>query len=599
MVNVNLVKNNLEVSFTNKNYSTFNAIINILKSFKGRYNATKKIWTISALKYEDLRNALEEIDTVNSTVDSDSILEAVSCTPEIEIEATRRIPDYGLLNYSPIIGKSPNENFQRDAIKNCINRSRRAEFLGMGSGKSYITSAVIAHRLLKYKDCNKVVLITSSIGVRNLKYELLKFIKGLDENRIAIANKDFRNPFDDPNIDIVITSYNSFRLICDYYKKALKLKSKNPRRPFLPLQKWSCNRDLMLILDESHNIANPNSQQGGLVALHAPLFKYRYLFSGTPADVPQKWYNQLKVLDPYLVWNLSFTDWKDKMAVLGDRFSPYSIKEWKREELEKQNKRFTALHGEYFKTTDLVDLPNYNEKRIYISMSKKHRDLYEAFIQHDIQQQNTSRDIVNRFPYMCLAVDYPTLLEKHQDKFDIKLNKMIDTFHNNYLEKISAIQDIISDHEDEKIIIWAIHPATIHMLGEKFKKYNPICITGETEQEERFDLVEEFKKGDHKLLIANIACLNTSVTILEAKVQIYVERGFSFSQYEQSTQRTYRIGQDKDVTSYILIYDKSLDVLVDKNLTSKGMLVEGLCSKNFITQDEWIKIFNCSENDQF
>lgn len=597
MVIFNFHDKNIAVSFNQE--PQFSQVVSLLKRNKCTYLPKERIWVFPPYKYDEIKYALEDITIVNDDqIDLDILdnLQAGEC--DLEIEKIRRIPDYSLLTYPPIKGKAPNENFQKNAISKCINSSRRAEFLGMGSGKSYITSAIIAHRLLKYRDCGKVLLLTTSIGVRNLYYELLKFIKGLDENKVVIADKKNRTPFND-GVDIVIASYSTFRLICNSYKEIKKIKVKQPKKPFLPLKEWSKGEDLMLILDESHCIANQSSQQGYFVHLHSSEFRYRYLFSGTPADQPQKLYNQYTTLSPWLTWNLSFTQWKDKMAYLGDRYSPYSIREWKKEELEKQNQRFTEKFGEYFKTTDLVDLPNYNEKKIYLTMNKQHRKIYESLVQNDLVDIKNSREVVNRFPYMCLALDCPPLLDKHREKLDKTLNKLLDNFNSNILEKIHAIEDILSDHEDDKIIIWAIHPATIRMLGDKFSKYNPICITGETPQDERFSLVEEFKKGDHQILIANIACLNTSVTILEAKVQIYVERGFSFSQYEQSTQRAYRIGQDKDIISYILIYDKSLDVLVDKNLSSKGSLVNGLCSKSFITQDEWIKIFNCTEKDTF
>ena len=590
---------NKEIAVGIFNEPQFSEVVAILKNHKCTYNPKERLWTFPAYKYNDIKTNLEDITVINDdailATDMDNLI-AGEC--DLEVEKVRRIPDYSILNFPPIKGKTPNENFQKRAISNCINFSRRAEFLGMGSGKSYIASAIIAHRLLKYKDCGKVLFLTTSIGVRNLYYELIKFIKDIDKSRICVADKNNRTPFTD-EADIVIASYNTFRLICNTYKEQKRVNSKTPKKPFLPLKEWAGGEELMLILDESHCIANQTSQQGYYVWLHSGMFKYRYLFSGTPADKPEKLYNQYTTLSPWLTWNLSFTQWKDKMAILGDRFSPYAIKEWKIEELEKQNKRFTEKFGEYFKTTDLVDLPNYNEKKIYLEMSPAHRKIYEGLVESDLGNLKTSRDIINRFPYMCLGLDCPPLLDKHRDKFDTKLNRLLDKFNVNQLEKVKAIEDIISDHSDEKIIIWAIHPATIKMLGDKLSKHNPICITGETEQEERFSLVEEFKKGDHQLLIANIACLNTSVTILESHVQIYVERGFSFSQYEQSTQRSYRIGQEKDVVSYILIYNRSLDVLVDKNLMSKGSLVDGLCSKNFISQDEWIKIFNCTENDEF
>ena len=321
------------------------------------------------------------------------------------------------------------------------------------------------------------------------------------------------------------------------------------------------------------------------------------MFSGTPADNPEKLYSQYKILDPWLTGNLTFGQWKEKMAYLGDRFSPYSIREWKKDELEKLNKKFTSGYGSYFKTEDLIELPEYLEKRIYVDMQPKHRALYEEVIMQDLVAQGAVRDVVNRFPFMSLALDNPFLLEKHNEKFDDNLNRMISSFKDSYLEKFNAIDEILEDHQKEKGILWVVHPSTAEKLMKRYEKYNPICITGETNQNDRFTLVEEFKKGNHSLLIANITCLNTSVTITEATFQIYVERTYNFATYEQSTFRIYRHGQTKDVESYILIYNKSLDVLLDKNLSSKGMLVQGLVSKDFLTQEQWKTIFNAVEED--
>ena len=597
MVILGIKANSLSVKLDNCSYSIFNEIIQLLRSKNFRFNSQTQEWVAPIFKYEEIKNLLENIDTVEDHITEEVYLNIIEGHPEQEVSKVRRIADYSLMNFPPMKGKTPHENFQSQAIIQGINKSRQAYFYGMGSGKSYIASAIIAHRYLKFKDCQKVVFLTTSIGVRNLRHEIFKFIKNLDESKVVIADKDLRNPFDDKSKDIVIMSYNTFRLVCEYYKKKLKISSKLPRKAFLPLEEWSNKKPMMLVLDESHEVSHPESQRTHFVLLHSSYFKYRYLFSGTPADNPEKLYSQYKILDPWLIGNLTFGQWKEKMAFLGDRFSPYSIREWKKDELEKLNKKFTSGYGSYYKTEDLIELPEYLEKRIYVDMQPKHRSLYEEVILQDLVANGAVRDVVNRFPFMSLALDNPFLLQKHNEKFDDRLNKMISSFKESYLEKFNAVDEILEDHQKEKGIIWVVHPSTAQTLIERYKKYNPICITGETDQAERFQLVEEFKKGDHSLLVANITCLNTSVTITEATFQIYIERTYNFATYEQSTFRIYRHGQTKDVQSYILIYNKSLDVLLDKNLSSKGILVQGLVSKDFLTQEQWKTIFNAVEED--
>lgn len=599
MIQATLKDKNIYLSVLGQTHDLFARIIKTLKANNCAYDKETKLWTTPALKYDVVKSELEDLDIIQEFFSAEDFLEAQNCTSTQIMEKVRRIPDFSIMNYPPVKGLAPHEGFQKEGISKGINRSCYAFYWGMGSGKSYVASSLIAHRLYKYHDCAKVVLITSNVGVLNLYHELFKFIKGLDEKKVKIANKDYRNPFDDKETEIVVTSYNSFRLICNYYKAEKKITSASPRKPFLPLEEWSEGEPLMLILDESHNVANSKSQQGNLVMIHAPLFKYRYEFSGTPADKVEKEYSQFRILDPALVWNLSYSDWLDKLANIGNYFSKYAIRSWRKEEVEKQNQRFLKSYGNYYKTTDLVDLPEYFEKRIYVPMSPLHRKIYEELTVTDLQSYGSTRDIVSRFPYLMLGIDNPFLLEKHKNKFGETLNNYLSKFKEKDLAKFEVIEDIILDHEGEKGIVWAIHPDTLHRLEKRFEKYNPVCITGETPQEVRFQMVEDFrKKKEHKLLIANIMCLNTSVTITEATYQIYTERSFDFTTYDQSTARAYRIGQTKNFSSYLLMYDRSLDVLLDKSLKNKGTLVQGLVSKGFLTNEQWKTIFNCTEEDK-
>lgn len=596
MVKISLEGPNLSIKLSNPSAVIFNQLVSVMYRFKARFNKTTKTWACPYYQYDDLLAAFEELDTIDCDIEPEKLATLAEGSPEQEQETYRRVPDWTLLNYPPVKGKAPNENFQINLITQGINKSRYAYLLGMGSGKSYIAAAIIAHRQRKYHDCRKVLLLTTNIGVRNLYHELFKFIKGLSPDSVEIADKTNRNPFDHDK-DIVICSYNSFRLVCDYYKKQAKITSKTPRKPFLPLKEWAKGQELMLVLDESHEVSHPESQRTKYVMLHAPAFKYRYLFTGSFADKIEKQYSQLWIEDPYIVYNLSYSQWKEKLAELGDRFSMTAIRAWKMDEVEKQNKRFLKSHGVQFNTTELVDLPEYNEKRIYLEMSPEHRNIYQQTVVQQLPSQGSTRDIINLFPYMQLAVDNPFLLDKHSEKFDDRLQRALKAFKPKDMVKFQALEDIVNDHPGEKIVVWAIHPKTIELIGEQFKQLNPICITGDVDQTVRNQLVNDFRTDPkHGMLIANITTLSTSVTMTEAHIQVYFERGYNYTDYFQSTARIFRISQTQDVLSYILIYDRSIDCLLDQNLKSKGLLVSNLAKKDFLTQEQWASIFNASEN---
>ena len=327
-------------------------------------------------------------------------------------------------------------------------------------------------------------------------------------------------------------------------------------------------------------------------------FRYRYLFTGTPADVPVKLYNQFKILDPWLVYNMTFSEWKERMAYIGTPFSSTAIRGWKKDELELSNQRFTKLHGNYLSVTDVLDLPEFFEKRIPVDMSAKQRYIYEEAVSSILSAAKDEKEMVNVFPYQLLAVDNPSLLEKHSFKFPPELSQAISAFKLGDLEKMNVLDDIILDNPDEKILVWAIHPATIKSICERYKNLNPLYVIGETEQSERNKIVNTFKRDPKcKMLVANITTLSTSVTLSpECHIQVYMERGFQYDQYSQSQRRIFRIGSNQPAITYIPLYKNSLDYFVDKNLSSKGMLVKGLVSKGFISQADWKKIYNMSED---
>lgn len=653
MIVLSLVGKQIYIKFRGIQGAAFNQAVAVAKSIHCGWNNIEKAWTVSANRYTAVYDAFSDIDLLKQEFTAEELEKATIQDPELTVEPIRRIPDYSLLNYEPIVGKHPYENYQKEAITKGINRSRYAYFYDMGTGKSYIAAAIIAHRLLKYKDVGKVFFLTSSIGVRNLKDELVKFIKNIDESRISIADVNNRLPFRD-DIDIVISNYNTLRLVADAYSgigtkiqqllgKLSKASRKStqdnlkqeiintfatvhifvsaecPTDKFISkvkktlsenrqmlkkyklgeaIKTWLNGKEGLLLLDESHQLANPQSLRSKVAVEMSNAFRYRYLFTGTPADVPVKLYNQFKILDPWLVYNMTFSEWKERMAYIGTPFSSTAIRGWKKDELELSNQRFTKLHGNYLSVTDVLDLPEFFEKRIPVDMSANQRYIYEEAVSSILSAAKDEKEMVNVFPYQLLAVDNPSLLEKHSFKFSPELSQAISAFKLGDLEKMNVLDDIISDNPDEKILVWAIHPATIKSICERYKNLNPLYVIGETEQSERNKIVNTFKHDSKcKMLVANITTLSTSVTLSpECHIQVYMERGFQYDQYSQSQRRIFRIGSNQPAITYIPLYKNSLDYFVDKNLSSKGMLVKGLVSKGFISQADWKKIYNMNED---
>ena len=265
------------------------------------------------------------------------------------------------------------------------------------------------------------------------------------------------------------------------------------------------------------------------------------------------------------------------------------------------------------KMTDCLDLPlNYEVPTIYCDMSPLQRKIYERFSNFTAKEQadlageggkSFSERMMNLFQYLQGAVDNPTCLINSSkfDKFPEDLKQDILKFDwNKHSTKAELVDDIVeerSGEEGEKGIIWYFHPQTKDALVERYKKYNPTVISADVPMDDRVNIINKFLKDPkQKLIIASINVMNTSVTLIECKYEIYVEKTYNFVVYTQSRGRIFRPGQ-KDITrTYSMRYDNSLDNLQELNLKSKGETLNSLFNQQYISANVWKKLFSLQKN---
>lgn len=593
---------------------SFAGVVTILKTYRCKFVPSTKKWSIPLFRYDHVIDELQNIEVLSiSEADEKALARLKEYPGELRLSPERLTFQQSLLKYPPFQGKHPYEDYQKQDILRAINRNRYGLFLDMGLGKAYIAAAIIAH-LRHYNKANKVLLISSNIGAANMVHELKKFVTLNNNEIISMTRVGKDRDLFKPEASIVVTNYNTFRVLCDYYYKK-KNKNKEPPKkmaaPVMPIEEWLGGKPGILLLDESHALGNPSSQQTSRILLHSRFFEYRYLFTGSPADKNEKLYAQLRILDPALTHNLSYQDWIQEYNETGNYFSAYAINpdKWRYEKLQELNARVTKNYAVYRNSEDHLELPENYKKKLYVELSPMHREIYQAFVKSTLEDIRTrtgrlrSRDVVNAFPYMQMALDNPKkLLIDHPSLLTPELAKVIQQFSFDDHRKTEILLDILAEkvgENNEKGIIWIWHPSTAERLMHLLKKYNPISITGETgkgDEQERMAMVEDFKKDpDKKILIASIPVLNTSITVIEATFQVYLERVYNYAQYTQSLKRIHRIGQTKNVITYIPIWDETIDVALDANLETKDTLNTKILSKEFLSLEEWKTIFNMTE----
>ena len=508
------------------------------------------------------------------------------------------------------------DKFQYNDTLKAINQNRLLAFWATGTGKSYLLAAILAH-LRYYGEIKKAIIFTSSIGVLNLPHELKKFLKDYDSSKTLVIGsiselKKDRLIFSEPHDwEIIICTYDTFRAINDaYYEAKNKKKCKVYKKCHIPLDEWFGNYKGIAFFDECHLMGTPDSSKWKNLQTSLTHFYYRYLFSATPVDKKENMYPILRTLDNSLVEGLPYRDWLASYCSIGTAYSAWApdLNTW---DDQKWTKLQDKLYKDYAVRRDkeLLNLPDaIDMDLIYVEMTKKHRDIYQMFTLESINRtkemaQKTGTSIVsnlsNCMQYAQLSIDNPLCLEqtfaKSDKQFDPKLVDMVSKFdYKKDFDKLKVLDSIIQEECIElgnKVIVFYLHPTTMEQLKLHFGD-SAHYLTSDIEMSGRFNIVEDFKKSKNKILIASILISNSSFTLTECSAAIFYERCWDFKTYEQARGRIHRLGQDKEVRYYNMVYSNSIDNL--QVLNKKDKVMKSLVRKNSLSDMEWKLLFGGS-----
>jgi len=622
-INVNKDSGFLELKVFGEDFTD---TVEFLRDYHCAFDVKKKVWTkpISLLKLLKADLEVRHIEYDISEYDEIAANEYLSSLKELKLSDSRRTLNFDLMKCPPLQGKAPNENYQKQDILRAINQNRFLFNWEMGLGKSYALAVLIEH-LRYYKLIDKCLIFSTGVGVFNLKDELLKFGKDFKPEDILVLNSLTEASYEDRDLfnenkypqNIIIMTYDAFKGINNYYYDKFNATKNNKkpstktkyRKSFLPLDQWLDGKSGAIFLDECHSLANPSSRRSEIFKMNLDKFNYRYEFTGTLADKYEKLYMPLFILDKSLVNGCSYNEWLMQYNDLGNRFSRYAINDdkWDIGKLENLNRDLIRNYASKRLMTECLDLPlNYEVPTIHVDMSKEHREIYEGFVKEQLklikERENSNSDnVINMFQVFQLSCENIKCIEnnrsffKYSEDLQEKIKKYDFIKDNN---KIKVLDSILAEESEngQRGIVWYYHPLSKDYLKEHLAKYDPVIVEAGLKNEELHNTINEFKNNPkHKILIASINVMNTSVTVTEATYNVYFERTFNYTVYSQSRGRIYRPSQKYMCRTYHMTFNDSIDNLQLENLAQKGQIVNALLNKKFIDQGLWKKIFNANE----
>ena len=444
----------------------------------------------------------------------------------------------------------------------------------MGLGKTLQVIAVIQSYLEDNTGTKRtltrkpsIVICPSSLSL-NWQNEINKFAPSI-KSMVIHGNIEERHTQlkKIPQFDVVITSYDLLKRDIDIYKE-LDYEFK------------------YIVADEAQYIKNNNTQNAK--AIKNIKAETRYALTGTPIEnsLSELWSIFDFIMPGYLFTYRKFKDNyetpivkgedSDSMVKLKMLIEPFILRRIKKEVLtELPDKTITVLNNE------MQD----EQLKVYMSFlaSAKKEAAQEIAINGVERSQIKILALLMRLRQICC---HPGLFVDGYKNGSSKLTQCME-----------VIQDAVES--GHKILLFSGYTGMFEIIEKELKemgiKY--FKLTGQTKVSERIKLVDEFNENnDIKIFLISLKAGGTGLNLIGADMVIHYDPWWNLSAENQATDRTYRIGQKKNVQVYKLITKNSIEEKIYSLQEKKAKLVDNMLSTNqtFInklSKDEILELF--------
>ena len=187
---------------------------------------------------------------------------------------------------------------------------------------------------------------------------------------------------------------------------------------------------------------------------------------------------------------------------------------------------------------------------------------------------------------LALEIDRPELYQEY-------LDSSLTEFSKKYAGKcIGICGSIILEHRvpDHLYIgnqfchlLFPERKLLFEIIEKELQKENIefLKLTGQTKVSERINLVDEFNSNPNKkLFLISLKAGGTGLNLVGADVVIHYDPWWNLSAENQATDRTYRIGQKRNVQVYKLITKNSIEEKIYELQKRKETLIDSMLSTN-------------------
>ncbi len=304
-----------------------------------------------------------------------------------------------------------------------------------------------------------------------------------------------------------------------------------------------------VIVDECQRFAAPSSKTLKTFRKMNP--KYRLAMSGTPAP------NAL-----HEFWNM--TDWVSP-GHFHRNFWEFRARECR------MNPHFPAIMGYYDKAKvqskfmahihrvrreDVLKLPPLTEVRIACELGSEQRKAYEDLKETLVLELESGETLT--VPNML------ALIMRLRQMADMPSVLGISTESS----KQKAFDELVDAISSRKIITFSEFSTVACMLHSAHAK-EALIVTGDTPQSERDAIFEQFRTDAKIRHLFLTSAAQYGVNLQAADTVIHFDLPWNDARLDQRNARAWRYGQEKEVTSYRIIAENTVDEKMEKMIEGK------------------------------
>ncbi len=410
----------------------------------------------------------------------------------------------------------------------------------MGLGKTIQVIALI----LKLKDENKlknpVLVVCPTTLIGNWMKELQMFGPSLKVSIYHGLDREL-----DLKSDVILTTYAIMRIDVEEMKK----------------NTWG-----MVVVDEAQNIKNPDTAQ--TLAIKSLKSDIKIAMTGTPVE------NRLTEL-----WSIFDFINKGYLGSLKEFQKSYAVPIEKFKEHSRASKLKLSVSPfvlRRLKTDKAVisDLPDKMVINDYCYLAKQQAILYEKTL-NEMMDKISGFTGVNRRGNIFKLITALKQICNHPYQF-LKNGDLSKELSGKTEKCVDLVNNIIDN--GEKMLIFTQYKEMgdilLKILADECNT-EPSFFHGSLTVPQRENLIDDFQNNDYrKVMILSLKAGGTGLNLTSATNVIHYDLWWNPAVEDQATDRTYRIGQDKNVMVHRMITLGTFEEKIDEMLKSKKELAD-------------------------